>query len=270
MIGKNRFIKKLLSLFLSAAVIGGTAIALPAAVQEGTVTASAASAQVPEGYIGISTPEEFMSITDAPSKNYILLNDIDMSDTAPDGLLHGYIPHFWGVLNGNGHTVSNLHCERNSSLKSYFIGYNRGTVTDLVFKDLYVESSYESVFASFIYENKGTVSNIVVDNIIRYSEETCNYTHRSFVVYNSGTLRNIRISTSGITDNGILCYSNSNLIDGCSAFNTPLDSYSYEGSMVYRNNSKGTVTNSFCVIPNGYLVSEMSASYIKKTKSVIF
>jgi len=45
MFGKNRFIKKMLSLFLSAAVIGGTAAIVPLAVSESSIDVSAASVE---------------------------------------------------------------------------------------------------------------------------------------------------------------------------------------------------------------------------------
>ena len=53
-------------------------------------------------YKRISTPEELISIKDAPNGKYILAKDIDLAgiDWAPFT--------FNGILEGNGHTVSNL------------------------------------------------------------------------------------------------------------------------------------------------------------------
>jgi len=56
----------------------------------------------PDGFIPISTPEEFCKIDRNPAASYILMNDIDLS-----GVEYESISEFTGVLNGNGYTVSN-------------------------------------------------------------------------------------------------------------------------------------------------------------------
>ena len=53
-------------------------------------------------YKRISTPEELISIKDAPNGKYILAKDIDLAGI-------DWVPFtFNGILEGNGHTVSNL------------------------------------------------------------------------------------------------------------------------------------------------------------------
>ena len=56
----------------------------------------------PEGYIPISTAEEFAKIGLNPAANYILMADIDLA-----GMEWSLISDFNGILEGNGHTVSN-------------------------------------------------------------------------------------------------------------------------------------------------------------------
>lgn len=84
-------------------------IHLPAAFADGGAAALSAdfilSASVcdtaPEGYTGVSTPEDFRNMLSAPDGEYILLSDIDLGVWQPDGQ-----EVFTGVLNGNGHTIS--------------------------------------------------------------------------------------------------------------------------------------------------------------------
>lgn len=56
----------------------------------------------PDGYIAISTAEEFCKIGLNPAANYILMANIDLK-----GRAHETITGFSGILDGNGYTVSN-------------------------------------------------------------------------------------------------------------------------------------------------------------------
>ena len=58
--------------------------------------------KAPEGFIPISTAEEFAKIGLNPAANYILMADIDLA-----GREWSLISGFSGILEGNGHTVSN-------------------------------------------------------------------------------------------------------------------------------------------------------------------
>ena len=71
---------------------------------------------VPEGYIGIYDIADLYGIRNDLSANYILMNDIDMSeDTAEGGdwnlLGHGWTPidGFAGTFDGNGHRIIGMH-----------------------------------------------------------------------------------------------------------------------------------------------------------------
>ena len=58
----------------------------------------------PNAFIEVNTAEEFDQIRNEPEKNYILKNDIDLSE------FNNWIPidGFSGVLNGNGFTIKNI------------------------------------------------------------------------------------------------------------------------------------------------------------------
>ena len=69
---------------------------------------------VPVGYTPIKTISDLYAVNDNPSGNYILMNDIDMSETRKGGswdLGSGWEPikEFSGIFDGNGHTLLNLH-----------------------------------------------------------------------------------------------------------------------------------------------------------------
>ncbi len=89
---------------------------------------------VPEGYIGITTPEELEAVREKLDGNYILMNDIRIPDEwYEEGGIYedGFLPigtklanpdsdrpsklktrkPFTGIFNGNGYVISNVHIE---------------------------------------------------------------------------------------------------------------------------------------------------------------
>ncbi len=59
----------------------------------------------PEGYIPLFTPEELDKVRLNPGANYILMADIDLSGSTFESI--GVEEAFFGILDGNGYTVSN-------------------------------------------------------------------------------------------------------------------------------------------------------------------
>ena len=70
---------------------------------------------VPEGYTAINSLDDLALIRSNPKGNYILMNDIDMTDaTKPGGSIdtgNGWVPikNFSGTLDGNGHYIKGMH-----------------------------------------------------------------------------------------------------------------------------------------------------------------
>lgn len=69
--------------------------------------------EVPEGYTPIRSIDDLYGINDDPSGNYILMDDIDLSQTAPGGewdFGNGWKPieEFYGTLDGNGYRIMNM------------------------------------------------------------------------------------------------------------------------------------------------------------------
>lgn len=61
--------------------------------------------EVPEGYIGIYTAEDLDNVRNGLSANYILMNDIDLSEYDSWVPIGSYTNAFYGTLDGNGHRI---------------------------------------------------------------------------------------------------------------------------------------------------------------------
>lgn len=101
---------------LMVAALIGSSVVIPANnIQEETITVSAAIYDtVPAGYIGIYTIDDLYAVRNNLSGKYILMNDIDMSETAPGGDWdngNGWLPidNFKGTFDGNGYAIKNMH-----------------------------------------------------------------------------------------------------------------------------------------------------------------
>jgi len=80
--------------------------------------------ECPDGYTKIETVDDLLSINNNPSGNYILMNDIDLSETKKGGEYdtgHGWTPikSFSGTLDGNGYRICNLTIYGNVDSYSY-------------------------------------------------------------------------------------------------------------------------------------------------------
>ncbi|MDE5620270.1 MAG: hypothetical protein K2I80_07090 [Ruminococcus sp.] len=111
--------KRSIVCLMVAALIGSSVVIPVNNIQEETITVSAAVYDtVPEGYTGIYTINDLYAVRNDLSGNYILMNDIDMSETAPGGEwdsgngwepIGSYYNEFKGNLYGNGYKIRNMH-----------------------------------------------------------------------------------------------------------------------------------------------------------------
>ena len=179
----------------------------------------------------ITTAEELWAIRSDMSGNYVLMNDIDMSELLAVGggmyTLQGWIAigyvnsqndcvPFTGTLDGNGHTISGLICDGAGAGLFWKIGEN-GTIKNLTIasgsiKGALIQGSIAQMNYGTIYNchnyanvfyNSGESSNVILGGIVG-------------VNYSSGTIRNC--SNSGeITVDGIAwynCYASAGGITG--------------------------------------------------------
>lgn len=121
--------------------------------------------EVPEGYVGIYTAEDLYNIRNDLDGNYILMNDIDLSvyeNWEP-------LPKFQGILNGNGHNISNL-ISNKGGLCSILSGQisNLGVVNCQININLTSSPQHYGVLANTselgIITNCYTAGNICVNN----------------------------------------------------------------------------------------------------------
>ena len=87
---------------------------------------------IPEGFNGIRTEDDLMKMNG--NKNYILLNDIEITDD----FIHAAVDYkeFRGIFDGNGHTIYDLNpvVRYNGTTEVYmgFILYNKGTKIKII------------------------------------------------------------------------------------------------------------------------------------------
>lgn len=113
------------------------------------VNVSAQEKEVPEGYTGIYTIADLWGIRNDTAGNYILMNDIDLTEATKEGgewdTGNGWvpIPSFSGVLDGNGYQIIGMNVY--GEVETYYVGLferiSGGTVQNLGMKDVTINVS---------------------------------------------------------------------------------------------------------------------------------
>ena len=111
-----------LAVILCVAIISCTAFAAPAIIKlfnAGILSGVTQLDEVPDGYVGIYTVDDLDNIRYAdPYTNYILMNDIDLTDRGEWTPIHS----FGGIFNGNGYVIRNLKIVGNESAEKLYFG----------------------------------------------------------------------------------------------------------------------------------------------------
>ncbi len=103
----------------------------------------------------ISTKEELLAIADSPASGYYLTCDINLG-----GDTWSPIPVFTGTLEGNGFAIKNFSLKATNAADSYaFILENRGTITNITFKDMSVGYYNVKNAGVITAKNYGTIHN---------------------------------------------------------------------------------------------------------------
>lgn len=107
--------KKIFICLMAASLLCGS-ISMPIRDihKENTTASAAVYDTIPKGYTGIYTIDDLYAVRNNLSGKYILMNDIDMSETAPGGDWdngNGWLPidNFNGTFDGNGYAIKNMH-----------------------------------------------------------------------------------------------------------------------------------------------------------------
>lgn len=131
----------------------------------------------------ISTCEELQGMQDLPTANYTLSNDIDCAETETWNDGEGFIPieDFSGSIDGNNHTISNLHINRDQwgqALIKYTNEEANVTISNLTISNANITALGEgSVLLAYPYRTE--VSNVhIVDGSV-----TGDYTNGGMFAY---------------------------------------------------------------------------------------
>lgn len=142
--------------------------------------AAAQSGDLPEA---ISSASDLSKISADPDGNFVLTADLVLSgDFTP-------IANFSGVLDGQGHTISNLSITATTSLPSVaFVVSNGGTIKNLGFIDVTVtgiNTSKTNWAAAIATQNTGTIESCYVKGTV-----SGGYRSAGICAHNFGTIKN--------------------------------------------------------------------------------
>jgi hypothetical protein len=116
--------------------------------------------------IEIATLLELQSINDDLKGHYKLIADIDASETKNWNFGKGFIPItlFWGILNGNNHTIKNLYIHRPEENSSGLFAMLYGEVINLELTDININCKVAS--GGISAHSKGKISRCKVSGSI--------------------------------------------------------------------------------------------------------
>lgn len=168
--------------------------------------------EVPEGYTPIRSVDDLYGINNNLEGNYILMNDIDLSQTAPGGewdFGNGWRPidNFSGTLNGNGYRIMNMTIYgtgNNENRFGLFAELRGGTIKNLGLVNINIDIA-----------NAYDIGGIAADSHYYYHSEIENcFVTGTIISQNNTNTTNIGAIVGGY-DNGDVsvsdCYSNVNI-----------------------------------------------------------
>lgn len=174
---------------------------------------AASTTEVPEGYIGVYTVDDLYNVRNNLTANYILMNDIDLTEATAEGGEYDFMGNGWnpigsgdtysnnaftGVFDGNGYSVIGMRIEAltvpsSVSSLSYFglFSENSGTITNLHMK----EGTVSGGFGKYNYGgsiagiNTGTITYCSNECLIMIIGSSSYYAYSGGIVgANSGTI----------------------------------------------------------------------------------
>jgi type II secretion system protein G len=233
--------------------------------------------EVPEGYIGIYTPEQLASIGVDPDYprdgNYIVMKDLDLSGYENWTPIGDISPQFTGTFDGNNYVISNLTINSDKNYIGLFgcisetseikkigleninvaggdyvgglVGKNYGTITDCYATG--EVTGNENTGGLVGYNQKGSITNCYATGEVRGADNT-----GGLVGSNYGTLTDC-YTTAKVTGNkytGGLVGDNRSIIKNCYA----------TGKVTGNNRTGGLVgyNSTGCTIENCYATGEVT------------
>lgn len=174
-------------------------------VSDQVPAAAESTSTVPEGYTPIYTIDDLYAIRNNNTGDYILMNDIDLSETASGGDWdsgNGWTPigtpnaPFTGTLDGNGYSIKNMHIYGELNANQNYIGLF-GVCGNCSIKKLAITDCDIDITIS----KEAAKSNLYYIGTLLGS---CTPSQEMNQLYTSGTI-NVKEDYSGDKDD-ILCY----------------------------------------------------------------
>ena len=229
--------------------------------------------EVPEGYVGVYTAEDLFCIRYNLNANYILMNDIDLTESLSDGgewnIGTGWQPigeersksqYFEGVFDGNNHSIIGLRfCGNTEFSYSGLFGKNKGVIKNFKLEDFTVTGTF-TYLGLVCAENSGEIKNIKANGTIKAYFNVGG----GICGNNLGVISDCHIDTNTtISNSGDFCYGNIcgrnysfATIENCSSVGTNniassgnvgtgsfVVAYTYAGGIAGKNS--GTIKSSF-------------------------
>ncbi|MCR5624173.1 MAG: hypothetical protein K6G11_02910, partial [Lachnospiraceae bacterium] len=225
-------------------------------IPEGKADADAATV------VEIRTADELRKVGASLDATYILMNDIDLSDTVYGGAHTnegGWVPldNFNGTFDGNGYTIKNLNIYANANLEEYE-EYNlalfKSIDRDAIVKNLNIQvniskaSSFDDKFGAIAGFNNGHIENCHVSGEIACNLTADQLTNPDYDFDDVTDSERVRIGGVAARNQGTIknCYSNINIttnnpaayVGGITGGNAGGDSYdSYNTGKISADNT---------------------------------
>ena len=187
--------------------------------------------------IPIETLDDLLAIPEHSNNKYFIKNDIDCEGVVITTSIVG----FTGVLDGEGHTISNFVYQPAQAENVGLFATNGGTIKNLNFKDFSYTLAHLHISSNvgfLVGNNTGTIENVHITNASTSFDHYA-YSRESHIAYygsisgnNSGNIINCSIADSSMYFD----------VHAESWYSDYPESYIYGGSLVGIN--KGTVNNS--------------------------
>lgn len=173
----------------------------------------------------ISNANELRAVADCPFGNYILTDDIELTDDNKWQV----VSNFYGTLDGQGHTISNIEVEGKENVG--LIKYNSGTIKNIVFEDVTIILQTSSKSVGLVAEDsKAVYENVVIKDLIIYSQgyTTCYVTNFGSLVglSKNSTIKNVTIEDNA---NNVAAYNVGGVVG--KAFQTQVTNSSVENNV---------------------------------------
>ena len=208
--------------------------------------------------VKISTVEDLKKISNNLAGSYILMNDIDMTgviDWTPIGTDDA---PFTGILNGNGHAISNMEFHNIAGL---FLNVSNATFLNLTIKNAYMTSNQEITNMAILTakSDNTTYTDINFDHITINNSNSVTYTGVLAGYASNCEINNCNVSNLVLTT----ALSKGNIGGICGYFSTgTINTVKVSGTIKGGNLVGGVVGyNSASEYNNCYNYSEVSGGY---------